>query len=848
VVDLFTLSLSRIVKKLPTPVIPIIMTNSSNIASSRVIAYLDESAGGSDDLRFDSEIPFGNLSAFGESIKDKMEIDRKDLHEVLLDNHFVIPPYQRLYSWKHKQLKEYWEVITDFVHMSTEHSGDQVFGLYFGSIYIAEDGSGSRLEIIDGQQRLTTTSIFLFVLKQKLEERTDNLYPDLASFVNSTLDQLKDVLYDTGEFTATTTSIRLNKHDTDFYNKFLLQPARRQEYLEERQEKDRGKYDARFKEAIQIGDLIDKIGDSSLKSEFADAEQNEYIYFAESHKRLLQAYNFFDSHIDALLEDIDDWEREVILLINLKNYVLRSFVVSLCSIESEEATLRMNIFESLNDKGLDLAEIDLIRARILNRFAGEPDADKYAEIWEDVIKSFGADSRDIKRFLNYFIAATDESISKLSEVNEALLDVFRTKEGESGADPRMETAEEARELLTEIGTFKRYYLDVKRGELNSAQSDISDIKKECEEILARLDGLRTIQWRPLVTYVYQSVDQSPGGNRLLLEVMRAVENISFRRVFVETPANTVEPLYVKATHEFRRHENDDEYSALDLKNFMVREAREAAPQMFGSGFVTTLVQKTEWGNKNLKNLLWKLSSEMHYEQSNSSSISVELNLDSIHLEHVFPLNMLREEAHDPYAWLKLFFKTDEVDTQIANQIDELEQLDAVHLNDDSPAAQRVQDIISGIQDRFVRDLGNVILLREDINTSIQNRLFSRKLYRYLDDDFREIGANKYLTANGDLDRNKLEELRSSDIDFSVDESNKANLSDVEEYFNQYWNYQNVASRKSELIADTLHSLSFSTEPDEFETVKGDIEELVQRDMRNRLEDRRLGGLQSQVTN
>ena len=56
------------------------MTDPSNIASSRVIAYLDESAGGSGDLRFDSEIPFGNLSAFGESIKDKMEIDRKDLH------------------------------------------------------------------------------------------------------------------------------------------------------------------------------------------------------------------------------------------------------------------------------------------------------------------------------------------------------------------------------------------------------------------------------------------------------------------------------------------------------------------------------------------------------------------------------------------------------------------------------------------------------------------------------------------------------------------------------------------------------------------------------------------------
>jgi hypothetical protein len=411
----------------------------------------------------------------------------------------------------------------------------------------------------------------------------------------------------------------------------------------------------------------------------------------------------------------------------------------------------------------------------------------------------------------------------------------------------METFKDARELLTELGAFKRYYLDIKRGELSSAQSDIGDIKQECEEIIARLGGLRTIQWRPLVTYVYQSVDQSPGGNQLLLEVMRAVENISFRRVFVETPANTVEPLYVKATHEFRRHEDDDEFTASDLENYMVREAREAAPQMFGSGFVTTLVQKTEWSNKNLKNLLWKLSSEMHHEQNNASSISVELNLDSIHLEHVLPVNMLREGAHDPYAWLKLFFKTNEVDTQMANQVAELEQLEAVSLNDDSQAAQRAKDIISGIQDRFVRDLGNAILLREDINTSIQNRLFSRKLYRYLDDDFREIGANKYLTASGDLERSKLDELRSSDIDFTVDESNETNLSDVEDYFNRYWNYQNVASRKAELIADTLDSLSFSTQPDEFETVHDDIEELVQRDMRNRLEDRRLGGLQSQVT-
>lgn len=73
---------------------------------------------------------------------------------------FVIPIYQRTYSWSDEQCSQLWDDIVQ------AGSSDQPGGHFIGSIVYVEKGlyqvsSGSPLLVIDGQQRLTTVTLLL---------------------------------------------------------------------------------------------------------------------------------------------------------------------------------------------------------------------------------------------------------------------------------------------------------------------------------------------------------------------------------------------------------------------------------------------------------------------------------------------------------------------------------------------------------------------------------------------------------------------------------------------------------------------------------------------------------------
>ncbi|MCT7986534.1 DUF262 domain-containing protein [Laspinema sp. A4] len=76
---------------------------------------------------------------------------------------FVIPIYQRTYSWTEKECRELWDDI-----MRTG-SKDEISSHFFGSIVYIEKGlyqvsSQSPLLVIDGQQRLTTVTLLIAAL------------------------------------------------------------------------------------------------------------------------------------------------------------------------------------------------------------------------------------------------------------------------------------------------------------------------------------------------------------------------------------------------------------------------------------------------------------------------------------------------------------------------------------------------------------------------------------------------------------------------------------------------------------------------------------------------------------
>lgn len=83
---------------------------------------------------------------------------------------FVIPIYQRTYSWSKPQCEQLWN---DIVKAGTDES---IPGHFIGSVVYIEKGiyqvsSVNQLLVIDGQQRLTTLSLLLLALAKYFEEK-----------------------------------------------------------------------------------------------------------------------------------------------------------------------------------------------------------------------------------------------------------------------------------------------------------------------------------------------------------------------------------------------------------------------------------------------------------------------------------------------------------------------------------------------------------------------------------------------------------------------------------------------------------------------------------------------------
>lgn len=79
---------------------------------------------------------------------------------------YVIPKYQREYSWG----KQQWENLYDDILLDTEDSPH-----FLGTIIAisnTEDSLEPKLELIDGQQRMTSLSILLCALYQALSGLT----------------------------------------------------------------------------------------------------------------------------------------------------------------------------------------------------------------------------------------------------------------------------------------------------------------------------------------------------------------------------------------------------------------------------------------------------------------------------------------------------------------------------------------------------------------------------------------------------------------------------------------------------------------------------------------------------
>jgi len=90
-------------------------------------------------------------------ISMKIESTDVDIRTLLTSGYYSVPRFQRPYSWDQENIREFWD---DVVRDNPED-------YFIGSMVVYKKGN-QRFGIVDGQQRLTTITILLSVLRDTL--------------------------------------------------------------------------------------------------------------------------------------------------------------------------------------------------------------------------------------------------------------------------------------------------------------------------------------------------------------------------------------------------------------------------------------------------------------------------------------------------------------------------------------------------------------------------------------------------------------------------------------------------------------------------------------------------------
>ena len=91
----------------------------------------------------------------------KVSQEPQKLSSILEDKYFKVPLYQREYSWT---LNEVSDLYYDILESLKEEEGH-----FFGSLLLYKPESKKEVEIVDGQQRLTTIFLLLYAILKEIE-------------------------------------------------------------------------------------------------------------------------------------------------------------------------------------------------------------------------------------------------------------------------------------------------------------------------------------------------------------------------------------------------------------------------------------------------------------------------------------------------------------------------------------------------------------------------------------------------------------------------------------------------------------------------------------------------------
>lgn len=289
-------------------------------------------------------------------------MDAKDhlVNDVLRENRrYMVPLYQRQYQWGQDQLRPFWDDVQAKADAVLENTAR--FPHYLGALILAPGGDGytlatPRVQVVDGQQRLTTFLIFLTALREVA----------VAHGLSDISEQVGDYLLNPKKAA-----------DTDPLARYKLMPTPPDRvFFHALVDERRWELRTLFKEHFyQNGNLRWGNAPTSLYA---------FEYFVER----IETYALHgsadeeDDEGHAIAEGAGDpSKREVRIGALLEALLNRMKLVVITLDEGDDAQV---IFETLNSKGKELQAMDLVRNNIFHRAEAEGSEVEalYEKLWQ----------------------------------------------------------------------------------------------------------------------------------------------------------------------------------------------------------------------------------------------------------------------------------------------------------------------------------------------------------------------------------------------------------------------------------------------------------------------------------
>ena len=256
----------------------------------------------------------------------KLNIDQKSIRMLFSDkkSDFLIPDYQRPYAWGEKECQTLWDDLFQFAFPDDDCDkfNTDTEEYFLGPVVTFKNEQG-KLEVIDGQQRLTT----LMLLLRAFYDKYGSMKNDKAVKTSKLIEQC---IWKTDEF-----------GDPD-------------------------------KNELKINS---EVATDKEKDEFLSILKTGLV--KESQKsRYAENYRFFQGKIIEFLNTYPDWFSYFPVRI-MNNCIL-------LPIEAESQDTALRIFSTLNDRGKPLSDADIFKAQFYKYFSGLDKKDEFIRKWKDL--------------------------------------------------------------------------------------------------------------------------------------------------------------------------------------------------------------------------------------------------------------------------------------------------------------------------------------------------------------------------------------------------------------------------------------------------------------------------------